>query len=320
MAPNSKKYSSSRGASGRIKRYRDFKAYLIERYGAVVFKLPIDAGFTCPNRDGTLGRGGCIYCDGRGSRLRQAGKIPGVGEQIRSGMEYYRKRRKARLFIPYFQTFTNTFAPVTKLKPLYDEALSFPEAVGMSVGTRPDCFPDEVADLLASYTPGKDVWVEFGLQSIHQKTLQLINRCHSPAIFAKAVNKAHSVGLLVCAHVILGLPGEDREDMMETARALSSLPISGIKIHLLLVLAGTKLADMYEKGLVTSPSMEEYASWVADFLELLPPEVVIQRLTADGYRDILMAPGWAVNKMKVLEAIDKEMERRKSRQGMLYHG
>ncbi len=301
------------------RRYRDFKTWLRQRHGAVVYKLPVDAGFTCPNRDGRAGTDGCSYCDGRGSRLRQAGPLPGVREQLVVGMEHYRRRRGARLFLPYFQTFTNTYAPTERLKRLYDEALSLPGTVGLSVGTRPDCLPDETIALLASYRPGKEVWVELGLQSIHDRTLALVNRRHTAGDFVSAAGRAASAGLLVCAHVILGLPGESPGDMMETARALARLPVAGIKIHLLLVLEGTPLADMHRRGeAAVFPSPRAYAERVADFLELLPPAMVIQRLTADGYRDVLIAPDWANRKLEVLGAIERELERRDSRQGRLF--
>jgi radical SAM protein (TIGR01212 family) len=302
------------------KRYRSFKNYLLEKYGCTVFKLPIDAGFTCPNRDGTLGSGGCIYCDGRGSRLRQQGPLPTVSHQIRRGMEFYREKRGARLFIPYFQTFTNTYAPIEALDSMYREALTFPEVVGLSVGTRPDCLPDEVIDLLASQANDREIWVEMGLQSISDKTLAWINRCHTAEDFIGAVRRADRAGLPVCAHVILGLPGEDIRDMLTTARALASLPVKSVKIHLLLILAGTPMEELFLRGEVAVPTRDEYASWVADFLEALPPEMIIQRLTADGYRDILLQPKWAANKMGVLSAIEKELERRDSRQGKLHRG
>jgi radical SAM protein (TIGR01212 family) len=301
------------------KRYRDFKTYLRQRFGDVVFKIPIDAGFTCPNRDGRKGREGCIYCDGRGSALRQSGPLPSVTEQVRTGMERYRKEHGASLFMPYFQTFTNTDASPERLRELYDEALAFPGTVGLSVGTRPDCLSDEVIDLLSSYTPGRDVWVELGLQSIHPRTLDYLNRCHTVLDFTDAVRRAAAAGLQVCAHVILGLPGETPDDMTATARALGALPVAGIKIHLLLVIEGTPLADLWRQGEVTVfPSPEAYAARVVDVLEVLPPEMVIQRLTADGYRDILLAPPFANRKLVVLNAIEAELTRRGTWQGRLH--
>ncbi|HOG16885.1 MAG: coproporphyrinogen III oxidase [Syntrophaceae bacterium PtaU1.Bin231] len=300
------------------KRYCDLKSYWRNRFGCTVHKLQIDAGFTCPNRDGLVATGGCIYCDGRGSRLRQAGPLPSVAEQIRSGKELYRNLRGAAKFVAYFQTFTNTYAPLDRLKALYDEALAQEDVIGLSVGTRPDCVPDEVLDLLASYARTKHVWLELGLQSIHARTLALINRGHGPEAFRDAARRAAARGLLVCVHLIVGLPGETREDVLATARAVADLPIGGVKFHCLLALRGTRLGEMYERGEVRLWRREEYAASVCDVLERLSPEVVIQRLTADGYRDIYLAPDWAVNKLQVLNAIDREMARRDTWQGRLW--
>ncbi len=294
--------------------YRDFKSYLRERFGATVFKLPIDAGFTCPNRDGTVGTGGCIYCDGRGSRLRQAGPLPTVAEQVRAGMAHYREKRGATAFIPYFQTFTNSHAPIDKLKRLYEEALAFPDMVGLSVGTRPDALPDEVIGLLASYLPAREVWVELGVQTLRDETLQRINRCHTADASRQAIRRAAAAGLKVCAHLILGLPGETVEDIRRTARELAALPIAGVKLHGLLVLDGTPLAAEYRQGKLTLPTMEQYALLAVDVLGLLPPDVVVQRLTADGYRDILLAPDWPNRKLETHAAIVHEFHRRGTNQ------
>jgi hypothetical protein len=297
------------------KRYHDLKSYWRNRFGGWVYKLPIDAGFTCPNRDGTVAAGGCIYCDGRGSRLRQAGPLPSVSEQIAKGRAYYRKHRRAGQFIAYFQTFTNTYGPLDHLKRLYDEALAQEDVIGLSVGTRPDCVPDPVIRLLEGYAQKHHVWLEFGLQSMHDRTLNLINRGHSQAIFVDAVQRAAGKRMQICAHIIVGLPGESREEILETARFLAALPIQGIKIHALLALRGTALGKQYEDGLIALMTRDDYVRTVCDILEILPPEMVIQRLTADGYRDIFLAPQWAANKMEVLNAIDRELERRDSHQG-----
>ncbi len=298
--------------------YRDFKSYLRERFGATVFKLPIDAGFTCPNRDGTVGTGGCIYCDGRGSRLRQAGPLPTVAEQVRAGMKHYREKRGATAFMPYFQTFTNTHAPIDKLKRIYDEALAFPDMVGLSVGTRPDSLSDAAIELLAGYQPAREVWVELGVQTLRDETLQRINRCHDAAASRSAIQRAAAAGLKVCAHLILGLPGETVDDMRRTACELATLPISGVKLHGLLVLDGTPLAAEYRQGRVTLPTMEQYASWVVDVLEILPADVVVQRLTADGYRDILIAPDWPNMKLETHATIVREFHHRPSHQGSAF--
>jgi radical SAM protein (TIGR01212 family) len=297
------------------KRYYDFRSYLKNTFGARVAKLPIDAGFTCPNRDGSRGRGGCIYCDGRGSSLRREGPLPPVAAQLGAMRERYR-RGGAEKYIAYFQTFTGTYAPIDELRRLYSEAVNFsPDIVGLSVGTRPDCLSGEVLDLLASYRSRCRVWLELGVQSLHAPTLERINRGHSLEELLDAVERASSRGLELVAHVILGLPGESPEPMRATARRLASLPFGGLKIHLPLVLEGTGLAGMYRRGEVSLPSREEYAGWVADFLELTRPEVSIQRLTADGYRDIFIAPDWARGKLAVLNAIDDELKRRQSWQG-----
>lgn len=298
------------------KRYYDLKSFWLNRFGCKVYKLQIDAGFTCPNRDGTVSHGGCIYCDGRGSRLRQIGPLPSVAEQIRRGKEYYRKNRNAGKFIAYFQTFTNTYAPVEKLKKLYDEALAEEDIIGMSIGTRPDCIPDVIIDLLQGYAMKSHMWLELGLQSIHDRTLRLINRGHSAATFLDALHRLSGTNIHICTHIIVGLPGETREDILETARAIAALPIHGIKIHSLLALRGTDVGDLYEKGEITMFSRDDYVRTVSDILEILPPEMVIQRLTADGYGDIFLGPKWAANKMEVLNAIDKEFKRRDTYQGI----
>jgi hypothetical protein len=300
------------------KRYYDLKSFWINRFGCKVYKLPIDAGFTCPNRDGTISTGGCTYCDGRGSRLRRAGLLPSVSEQIRHGKEYYRKHRNAGKFIAYFQTFTNTYGPIEKLKELYDEALAEEDVIGLSIGTRPDCVPDDVVDLLRKYAKTRHVWLELGLQSIHEKTLRSINRGHSADTFIDAVRRTSGENIHICTHIIVGLPGETRADIMETARVIAALPIQGIKIHLLLSLRETIIGDLYEKGEITMLDREDYVTILCDILEILPPEMVIQRLTADGYRDIFMAPQWAINKMEVLNAIDRELERRNTYQGICF--
>lgn len=300
------------------KRYYDFKSYLRNRFGCSVYKLQIDAGFTCPNRDGSLGTGGCIYCDGRGSKLRQAGPLPTVAEQIDMGKALYRKLRGAVKFIAYFQTFTNTYGPYEKLKALYDEALSQEDILGLSVGTRPDCVDDRILDLFEAYAKRSHVWLEYGLQSMHTRTLRQINRGHDAEAFRRAVLKTVGRDINVCTHVILGLPGEKREEMMETARFVASLPIQGIKIHLFIALEGTVAGDLYKTGQIGMMEKGEYVSTVCDILEILPPEMAIQRLTADGYRDIFLAPDWCRKKLDVLNGIDRELERRDSYQGNKY--
>ncbi|MHB8771620.1 MAG: TIGR01212 family radical SAM protein [Syntrophales bacterium] len=302
------------------KRYYDLKSYWQNRFGCRVHKLPLDAGFTCPNRDGSVGTGGCIYCDSRGSALRQAGALPGVAEQLRRGKEFYRRRGRPEKFIAYFQTFTNTYAPVETLRVLYDEALTEEDVVGLSIGTRPDCLSDEILSLISSYAEQSHVWLEFGLQSIHDRTLIAINRGHDAAAFLDTVRRAGGGKLMICVHVIVGLPGESRADVLRTARVVAGLPVAGIKIHSLLALSGTVLGERYSRGEVSLINQEEYVETVCDILEILPPEMVIQRLTAEGYREIFLAPAWAQHKLAVLDAIENELERRDSWQGKHYGG
>ncbi len=295
------------------KRYYDLKSYWRNLFGVNVHKLQIDAGFTCPNRDGHVATGGCIYCDGRGSKLRQKGALPSVSQQIQSGKKFYKPH--ASKFVAYFQTFTNTYAPVEKLRSLYDEALAEEDVIGLSIGTRPDCVDSEIIDLLSGYAKKHHVWLELGLQSMHDRTLRLINRGHNFSQFIDAVRACAGRGINICAHIIVGLPDETDEEIIQTARTLAGLPIDGIKIHSLLALEGTLLGQMYKNGSVKLMDKEKYVSLVADILEVLPPRLVIQRLTADGYRDIFLAPTWAMNKLDVLNSINKEMERRDSYQG-----
>jgi uncharacterized protein len=302
-----------------LKRYRDYNTYLREIFGERVQKISLDAGLSCPNRDGRISKGGCIYCDPRGSgtgALVEHGL--GLDEQIRRAEAFLKKRYKARKFIAYFQSFTNTYAPLNRLKTLYDQALSHNGMVGLSVGTRPDCVDGSVLDLLASYRKDYLVWIEYGLQSAHDTTLEKINRGHDAACFERAVLAAYELGINICAHIILGLPGEDREMMLQTARFVSNLPIQGIKIHLLYVVRGTGLADLYRAGGYSCLSREGYVDLVVEVLERLPPGMVVQRLTGDPTGPELVAPMWAKEKTRNLNLIKEEMEKRDTRQGRLY--
>jgi radical SAM protein (TIGR01212 family) len=299
-----------------MKRYRDYNSYLRELFGERVQKIPLDAGFTCPNRDGTISRGGCIYCDSRGSgsgAFTQRGES--LEEQILRGLNWAGKKYRASKFIAYFQSFTNTYAPVAQLRDLYDRALKHEGMVGLSVGTRPDCLDEEILGLLAAYQEKFLVWLELGLQSAHDVTLLKINRGHDVACFDRAVAGARAKGLNVCAHVILGLPGENPEMMMETARHLGDLAVEGVKIHALYVVKGTHLAKIHEQAGYRCLEREEYADLLLDFLERLPPAMVIQRLTGDPVPAELVAPIWVREKAKTLNLISKRFEERDSWQG-----
>lgn len=302
-----------------MKRYRDFNTYLKDIFGERVQKIPLDAGLNCPNRDGTISDRGCVYCNRLGSgtgALLDHGLS--IDEQIEKAKRFVGKRYGARKFIAYFQSFTNTYGPLAQLKALYKQALGHTNMVGLSVGTRPDCVNREVFALLSSYKEGYLVWVELGLQSAHDETLKRINRGHDVACFEQSVLMASGFGLEVCAHVILGLPGEDREMMLETARFLSRLPVHGVKIHLLYVVEGTELARLYEAGEFSCLERDAYVETVVDFLELLPPEMIIQRLTGDPVRTELVAPLWANEKSKNLLLIQEALERRDTWQGRLF--
>jgi radical SAM protein (TIGR01212 family) len=272
---------------------------------------------TCPNRDGTLATGGCIYCNtkGSGTGLFKAGKS--IREQIENTRARVVRRFKAKKFIAYFQSFTNTYAPVETLKALYDEALAVEDVAGLAIGTRPDCINAEVLDLLEGYAADHLIWIEYGLQSAHDETLNRINRGHDVASFEKAVAATQGRGINICAHVILGLPGETPKEMRATARYLAGLGIQGVKLHLLYVIRGTRLENLYAKGDYRCLEQAEYAELVCDFLERLPADVIIQRLTGDPHPHELVAPQWALQKKETLDLIKARLEQRNTWQGRL---
>ena len=299
-----------------LNRYRDFNGYLREIFGERVQKISLDAGLNCPNRDGTISDKGCIFCDSRGSGT---GALINHGfsidEQIAQARQFIQKRYGAKKYIAYFQSFTNTYAPVPQLKKIYDQALNHEGMVGLSVATRPDCLNREILSLLSSYKKDKLVWIEVGLQSAHDITLSRINRGHDVSCFARCVHMATDCELDICAHIILGLPGETREMMLQTALFLANRPVKGVKIHMLYIVKDTPLAGLYERGEYECLDREDYVEYVVDFLELLPPTMVIQRLTGDPVRSELVAPSWATEKSENLEAIRKRLEERDTWQG-----
>jgi len=302
-----------------LKRYRDFNSYLKERFGERVQKISLDAGLGCPNRDGTISRCGCIFCDGRGSGTGALiNRGISIEDQIVKARKYLQNRYKARKFIAYFQSFSNTYAPLSRLKSLYSQALAQKDMVGLSVGTRPDCVDMDILKLMGSYQRHYLVWIEYGLQSAHDETLQQINRGHDAACFERSVYMANECGLNICAHIILGLPGENREMMLQTARFLSGLPIQGVKIHFLYVVAGTRLAELYKRGEIRCLEQREYVDLVVDFLEILPSDMVVQRLTGDPVKSELIAPSWAREKTRNLNLIRETLEKRNTWQGRLY--
>ncbi len=301
------------------RRYRDLNSHLRERFGCRVQRITLDAGLTCPNRDGTKGVGGCIYCNARGSGTGLGSRMS-ITQQLLMGKERLARRYKAKKFIAYFQSFSNTYAPVEKLERLYREALAVEDIVGLAIGTRPDCVPAEVLNLLEELNRETYLWMEYGLQSIHDSTLEIINRGHTVAEFLQAVEETRRRGIEVVVHVILGLPGEGKEEMLATAKALGEMDIQGVKLHLLYVIQDTPLASLYQRGEYRCLTREEYVDIVGEFLALLPPHVVIHRLTGDPHPQELLAPTWSLEKQANLAAIHKSLEERDLWQGKLWNG
>lgn len=297
------------------KRYSPFSDELKRVFGCKVQRISVDAGFTCPNRDGSLDSAGCIFCGGHGSGSYGIRRDLDISAQLEDGKEVMQRKYKASKFLAYFQAYSNTYAPVDHLQKIFSEVLAVPDVVGLIIATRPDCLPDDVLDYLQELSTQTYLWLELGLQSMHDRSLTAINRRHDHACSVNAVQRAKSRGLRVCAHVILGLPGESREEMLSMAGELNRLGIDGVKLHLMHVMKGTELADMYGCGEVTVMDRDEYAGLVCDFLELLNPRILIHRLTGDGGHDNLIAPLWSLKKFEILNLIDAVMERRGTRQG-----
>ena len=297
------------------KRYHTFNEHLRERFGSKIFKISLDAGFTCPNRDGTLGRDGCVYCSERGSGDFAGKQGLSIHNQFLEVKERMKKKWPSANYIAYFQAYTNTYAPLKRLREVYEEALAEENVVGLSISTRPDCLPEEVLNYLEELNQRTYLWVELGLQSIHDRTMEWIQRGHYYEQFQKGLSQLRSRGIRVCAHIILGLPGESKAEMMETAQAVAKMPLQGIKIHLLHVLRGTPLAAIYQRAPFDLMTKDDYVSLTVDILEILPSEMVIHRLTGDGPPDDLIGPLWSRKKWEVLNAIDAELVRRDTWQG-----
>lgn len=302
----------------RPKRYNTFSDELKRRFGCKVQRVSLDAGFSCPNRDGTLDSEGCIFCGGHGSGSHGIQRHLSITEQIGDGKEVMARKYRAARFLAYFQAYSNTYAPPDRLRAIYREALAVPDVVGLIAATRSDCLPGDVLDYLAELNRETYLWLEVGLQSVHDKTLALLNRRHDHACSVDAVERAKARGLRLCAHVILGLPGETREEMLAMAAELNRLGVDGVKLHLLHVMKGTRLAEMHARGEIQLLDRDGYAGVACDFLELLDPRILIHRLSGDGGRDNLIAPLWSLQKFELLNLIDAEMERRGTRQGFRF--
>ena len=303
------------------KPYHSLDYALKTMFGEKVYKIALDAGMTCPNRDGTCGVRGCIFCSSGGS-----GEFAAIGDsisiQLEKGKQYFRNKNTGRLFIAYFQAYTNTYAPLPKLETLYREALNEPSVVGISIATRPDCLDQNILcllDRLNKEYPDKLIWIELGLQTIHERTAILIRRGYSLEVFEHALTQLQKISIPVIVHVILGLPGETKEMMLKTCRFLAAKKVNGVKLQLLHVLKNTDLVELYEKKTFEILGFMEYIDIIISCLELLPPDIVIHRITGDGPKNLLIAPLWSLDKRRVLNTLHQELKRRGTWQGKVWN-
>ena len=301
--------------------YYSLSSYLKERFNTKVQRITLEANLDCPNRDGVKAYGGCTFCTADGSSAGAFDIQDPISKQLADGIKLFSNRFGAKKFIAYLQSFTNTYAPIEKLKKIYDESIAHPDVVVLAIGTRPDCLSDEVLDLIETYTDKVEVWLDIGLQTVHDETLDFINRAHTFNDFVSALKRAKKRNLIVCAHTIFGLPGETKDMFYKTMKEVSKLPIDAIKIHQLLVLEKTKIAQQHKDGLFKTLELNDYIELVCDFLEVLPENVVIHRLFAEAKPGELIAPLWAQqdngrrNKQQILRAIEAKLRERGSSQG-----
>jgi radical SAM protein (TIGR01212 family) len=301
-----------------LPRYRSLSSWLKERFGEPVRKVTLDAGLGCPNRDGTLSSAGCIYCNPRGSGTGAHAQGLSIAEQLDRGISFLARRYQCRKFIAYFQSYTNTHASLGRLAELYGQALARPDVVGLAIGTRPDCVPAAVLDLIADLAAKRPVWLELGLQSAREDTLRLINRGHGPESFFDAVARSHERKIPIVAHLILGLPGESLEDMVETARSVCDAGVWGVKLHPLYVIRETGLERMCNEGRYRAMTEDEAIDATLAVLESLRPDVVVHRITSDPHSEELAAPTWMLDRRGVRKRLEKAMQERDVRQGARY--
>lgn len=304
----------------RGKRFNSYNRTLRETFGARVHKIGLRLDFTCPNRDGRVAVGGCVYCNNASHTPQDYRPRTSITEQLAKGAEAIRKRHKAESFIAYFQSYTNTYDDTRRLEKLYREALDFPGVVGLAIATRPDCVPNDTLDLLAGLSKETYFWLELGLESMYDRTLAWVNRGHDLRAYIDAVERAQERNLRLCTHLILGFPGESREQMLATTGLFNKLAIDGVKLHNLHVIRNTPLEKLYSRGEVPMMSRADYVTLVVDFLERLNPDIVVHRLSGETYRAITVAPDWSVDKIGVHNAIFKELETRDTWQGRLFAG
>ncbi|HHY91324.1 MAG TPA: TIGR01212 family radical SAM protein [Clostridiales bacterium] len=300
------------------KRYHSLDYELKKIFGEKVLKLSLNGNFTCPNRDGTIGTKGCLFCSEKGSGEFAAPAKLSISEQIQQQKKFLSKKWTANKYIAYFQSFTNTYAPVQQLKQKYKEALSSPDIVGLAIATRPDCLPEETLNLLEELNQITYLWIELGLQTIHEQTAKLIRRGYDIACFENAIAELKKRNIPVAAHLIFGLPYETEQDMLASVQYIAATGIQGIKIHLLHILKDTDLYRFYQEHPFPLLTQEKYISLIVNALEILPPEMVIHRLTGDGAQDLLFAPKWSINKKAVLNGIQHELKKRNTYQGIRY--
>ena len=297
------------------KRYNTLNNELRKEFGEKVMKLSLDGGFTCPNRDGTVGNEGCIFCSDEGSGEFAGSRFVSIKEQVEQQKELLSKKWKSDKYIVYFQNFTNTYKSVGELRKLYYEAISIEGVVGLAIATRPDCLDNDVLELLAELNEKTYLWIELGLQSIHEKSSDFIRRGYALSTYDKAIQDLKLRKIRTVTHIIIGLPNETNDDILDTVKHVSKTNTWGVKLHSLYIQKGTDLYDYYIKNPFTIRSMEEYIEILSDCLEILPKDMIVHRVTGDGKRSLLHEPKWSTNKLKVLTGIDKELKLRNSRQG-----
>lgn len=299
-------------------RYRSYSSFLREQFGQKMYKICLDGGFTCPNRDGTLSDKGCLFCSGGGSGEYIESSAYSITEQIKNGRRQTRGKYQGDTYIAYFQAYTNTYAPVYKLKKLYMEALEAKEIAAIAIGTRPDCLSEEVLSLLNECNQIKPVFIELGLQTCHDETAARMNRGYKSIVFEEACMRLSALDIRICVHLILGLPGEDMDMILESVDYINRLPVSGVKLSMLHILEGSPLADIYRQTPFSLFTPEDYTDCIIRCIERLRPDIVIERMTGDGPSDLLIAPRWSLKKGMLLNRIHHELKVRDSWQGKDY--
>lgn len=294
--------------------------FLKEKFNEKIYKVSLDGGFTCPNRDGKVSRGGCIFCSENGSGDFTATKLKSIHAQIEEQIDLVSKKYKGDKYIAYFQNFTNTYAEVSYLRKIYEEALSHEKIVGLAIATRPDCLEDDVLELLVELNKKTFLWVELGLQTVNDDVAKYFNRAYETEIYKEASEKLNRLNIKFVTHIIIGLPKEENDDYLKTAIFAQNCGTWGIKLHLMYVVKNTPLEKLYLNGALKVNTKEEYVEKVVNVLENISSEIVVHRLTGDGDRETLVAPLWSIKKIDVLNSIHKELKRRNTYQGKLYYG